>query len=139
MKVPIKIIKEIEIKYCQVRVNVRNWENSIIDGVPDEEGKLTPCREGDLWCPLINIDTGEIINWSRGITAKIHFKVCDEGSYYLQDEECTSHLSIEEDYVPNLLIPGTYGDYIIMDIDINGNIAQWKKNPDISEFYNHLG
>mgnify|MGYP006214627153 CR=1 FL=1 len=41
-------------------------------------------------------------------------------------------LSIEDDYVPNKLIPGQYGDYIVMDIDENGKIANWR--PNLSDF-----
>lgn len=134
MKVTIKVEKEVDIKYCQVKVQVRYWEDTTVDGVEDTEGTLIPCREGELWCPLINIETGEIINWSKGVSAKAHYKVCDAGSYYLQDNDYVTHLSIEDDYVPNGLIPGEYGDYIIMDIDMNGKIKQWKSRIDLSDF-----
>lgn len=134
MKVTIKVEKEVDIKYCQVKAHVRYWEDATVDGMEDTEGTLIPCREGELWCPLINIETGQIINWSKGVTAKIHYKVCDEGSYYLQDEDYNTHLSIEDNYVPDKLIPGEYGDYIIMDIDIDGQIMQWKTPANLSEF-----
>lgn len=136
MKVKIKVEKEVDIKYCQLKVEPRYWEDSEVDGVEDTDGKLIPCREGGLWCPLINIETGEIINWSKGTTANIHYKVCDAGSYYLQDEYGKDVLSIEDDYVPNKLIPGEYGDYIIMNIDINGNIKEWKTPANLSDFLN---
>lgn len=136
MKVTIKVEKEVDIKYCQLKVEPRYWEDSTVDGVEDVDGDLIPCREGDLWCPLINIETGEIINWSRGTTANIHYKVCDAGSYYLQDENYKTLLSIEDDYVPNSLIPGEYGDYIVMNVDINGNIKEWKASPNLEDFLN---
>lgn len=136
MKVTIKVEKEVDIKYCQLKVEPRYWEDSTVDGVEDDDGDLIPCREGDLWCPLINIETGEIINWSKGTTADIHYKVCDAGSYYLQDENYKTILSIEDDYVPNSLIPGQYGDYIVMNVDINGNIKEWKTSPNLSDFLN---
>lgn len=134
MKVTIKVDKEVDIKYCQIKAQVRYWDDATVDGVEDTEGTLIPCREGELWCPLINIETGEIINWSKGVSAKVHYKVCDAGSYYLQDNDYVTHLSIEDDYVPNGLIPGEYGDYIIMDIDMNGKIKQWKSRIDLSDF-----
>lgn len=136
MKVTIKVEKEVDIKYCQLKVEPRYWEDSTVDGVEDDDGDLIPCREGDLWCPLINIETGEIINWSKGTIADIHYKVCDAGSYYLQDENYKTILSIEDDYVPNSLIPGQYGDYIVMNVDINGNIKEWKTSPNLSDFLN---
>lgn len=134
MNVTIKVEKEVDIKYCQIKAQVRYWDDATVDGVEDTEGTLIPCREGELWCPLINIETGEIINWSKGVSAKVHYKVCDAGSYYLQDNDYVTHLSIEDDYVPNGLIPGEYGDYIIMDIDMNGKIKQWKSRIDLSDF-----
>jgi len=128
MKTKIKIEKEVEIKFLQVKAGVRYWEDATINGVEDENGDLTPCRVDDLWCPNIDIDTGIITNWKQGTTANIHFKVCDAGSYYLLDENRNDVLSIENDYVPAILCPkeNGYGDYIIMDVDENGKIDKWK-------------
>lgn len=134
MKLTIKVEKEVDIKYCHLKVEPRYWEDATVDGVDDEEGTLIPCRNGDLWCPLIDIETGEIINWSKGTTANIHYKVCDAGSYYLQDENNNIILSIEDDYVPNKLIPGQYGDYIVMNVDGDGKIKEWKTPADLSDF-----
>ena len=53
MKVKLKIEKELEVKYLQVKAGARYWEDTIVDGVEDTEGSLIPCREGDYWCPLI--------------------------------------------------------------------------------------
>jgi len=132
MKATIKIEKEVDIKTVLVKANVRYWEDAVINGEPDEEGTLTPCRQGDLWCPEIDIDTGIIINWQKGVKADIYFKVCDSGSYYLKDVEGNIVLKREADYVPNELIPGSYGDYIEMEIDENGKIADWR--PSLEDF-----
>lgn len=134
MKATIKVEKEVDIIYCQVKAEVRYWEDTEVDGVEDENGNLIPCREGNLWCPLINIETGVIVNWKQGKKAKIHYKVCDAGSYYLQDENGETVLSIEDNYVPNSLIPGDYGDYIVMTVNEDGVIKEWKSSPDISDF-----
>ena len=134
MKIKIKVEKEVDIKYCQVAAHVRYWEDAEVNGVEDTDGTLMPCRDGELWCPQINVDTGVIVNWEQGKTAKVHFKVCDSGSYSLQNEYGNNILMIEDDYVPNKLIPGEYGDYIIMTIDENGKIAEWKTPPDFSDF-----
>ena len=55
----------------------------------------------------------------------------------MQDEYGNNVLYIEEDYVPNALIPGEYGDYIIMNIDENGKIAEWETPADLSDFFNN--
>lgn len=132
MKATIKIEKEVDIKTVLVKANVRYWEDAVINGQPDEEGTLTPCRKGDLWCPEIDIDTGVILNWQKGIKADIHFKVCDAGSYYLKDADGNIVLKRENAYVPNELIPGSYGDYIEMEIDENGKIFDW--SPSLEDF-----
>jgi hypothetical protein len=134
MKIKIKVEKEVEIKYCQVAAQVRYWEDAEVNGVEDTDGTLMPCRDGELWCPKINVDTGVIVNWEQGKTAKVHFKVCDSGSYSLQNEYGNNILMIEDDYVPNKLIPGEYGDYIIMTIDENGKIDEWETPADFSDF-----
>lgn len=124
----IKIKKEIEVnaRLLHVEACVRYWGNTSVDGVEDEEGTLIPCREGNLWKPVIDIDSGEIINWKDGLTADIHYKVCDEGRYTITDE-CGLKLSVKGGYVPDILSPGGcgYGDYIIMSIDKYGLIEMW--------------
>ena len=132
MKAEIKVKKEVEIKTLVIHANVRYWEDATINGESDEEGSLVPCKDGDLWKPVIDIDSGIIQNCDKGNKASIHFKVCDEGCYYLQDEEGNTVLSIEENYVPKIACPKGkgYGDYIIMDIDENGQIENWKPNID---------
>ena len=130
MKTIIKVEKEVDVKTLAVEAYVRYWEDAEINGVDDVEGDLTPFRVGDLWCPIIDIDTGIIKGWPKGTTAKIHFKVCDAGSYYFIDENGNTIFSIEENYVPSIMCPkeNGFGDYIIMDIDENGQIEKWKPN-----------
>lgn len=124
MKVKVKIETEVELKRLVVKAGVRYWEDATVNGVEDEQGDLIPCREGDLWCPTIDLNTGVITNWESGKIARIHYKVCDAGSYYLQDVDGNTVLSIERDYVPDMLCPkeSGYGDYIIMDVGVNGVI-----------------
>ena len=128
LTVKVKIEKEVEIKTLEVEAGVRYWEDATVNGVEDENGDLIPCRDGELWKPIIDVESGKIINWTIGTKADVHYKVCDNGSYYLKDPEGNIVLSIESNYVPQILCPkdSGYGDYIIMDIDKNGMIADWK-------------
>lgn len=134
MKRIIKVEKEVDLKTLHVEAGVRYWEDATVNGVEDTEGDLIPCREGDLWKPVIDLETGRITNWKQGVTADVHYKVCDDGSYYIKDAEGNTVLSIEDDYVPSILSPGgnSYGDYIIMHIDETGLIQNWKV--DLSDF-----
>lgn len=135
MKIIIKVEKEVEVKTLSVKAGARYWEDASVDGVEDENGDLIPCRDGDYWCPEINIETGIITNWKVGKTAKVHYKVCDNGTYHLKDADGNILLT-KKYYVPNILDLDneSFGDYIIMDIDENGKIDNWNSNPDISDF-----
>lgn len=129
MKITMLVEKEIDFKFIHVEANVRYWEDTTIDGVADEDGTLTPCRDGDLWKPEININNGIIVNWEKGKVAEIHFKVCDACTYNFFDAEGNLVLT-KEGYVPSILSPkeNGFGDYIIMDIDSEGKINNWDKS-----------
>ena len=127
MKVKVKIEKEFEAKRLHVFAGVRYWDDGTVNGIDDEDGKI-PCRNGDNWEPVIDVDSGKITNWTQGVTASVHYKVCDDGSYFLKTDEGEDIASIKDDYVPKCMYPkeNSYGDYIIMDIDENGFIKDWK-------------
>lgn len=134
MKANIKVEKEVEIVTLHVSVGVRYWEDSTVNEVEDTEGTLIPCRNGDRWEPVIEIDTGRIRHWPQGTTAHIHYKVCDDGVYILKDAD-GNIIATKEGYVPEIMYPeeNGYGDYIIMQIDENGVIEDWK--PIVNDFF----
>lgn len=129
MKITVKIEKEFDAKFLQVEAGVRYWEDAKVNGVEDEEGYLIPCRVGDDWCPIIELETGKIINWEIGKTADIHYKVCDDGRYILQDEN-RDHIKTIDGYVISDLT--TSSDYIIFKVDANGIIENW--SPTLDDF-----
>lgn len=118
---------EIDIKFVKIEAAVRYEEEDI----PND----FPFRTGDVWNVLVDIETGIIVDWPQGRTADVHMKVCDEGSYYLLDAEKNIIASIEQDYVPNGIVPGSYGDYIEMTILEDGRIKEWSKKPNLDEFF----
>lgn len=136
MKATIKIKKEVNITTLEVKATPRYWEDTTVNGIEDKDGTLIPCRNGENWCPVIDIETGIITNWEKGKTAKVHYKVCDEGCYFLKEENGIIVASIEDAYVPNILdIYGdSFGDYIILNIDENGKIEDWDNEPEIMDF-----
>ena len=133
MKAKFTVTKEFDIEYLFVEAGVRRWDNGIMNGIEDKDGNI-PCRDGDCWKPLININTGKIVNWTQGVRATIHYKVCDNGTYKLLDVNMELIKKIR-DYVPKMLSPKAegWGDYIIMDIEPDGQINDWKIILD--EFY----
>lgn len=58
----------------------------------------------------------------------VHVKVCDAGKYDLIDVNGKVIATRSEDYVPGFFPGEHYGDYLILDIDIEtGQILNWKK------------
>lgn len=94
-----------------------------------------PFREGDMWKAKVEIDTGKIVGWPEGKSWDLDMKVCDEGSYYLLDSEGNTVADIQDNYVPNGVIPGRYGDYVELNINTQGVITNWPKKPNLSAFF----
>lgn len=134
MKAKIKVEKEVDIKTLKVIANNPDWEDATVNGIEDIDGDRIPCRVGNDWCPIIDIDTGIIKNWIKGTTADIHYKVCDSGTYELLDSAGESIVK-NEGNVPSILCPERegYGDYIIMKVNADGQICNWQ--PNIDDFF----
>ena len=122
--------------YIQVNVNPRYWEDTCVNGQEDFRGTLIPFRKGEQWCPIIRLADGQVMNWPQGITAFVHYKVCDEGEYFLLDTELRKIFKYRDYYVPDhFLCHGLdsdgepqrgYGDYIILSIDETGLVQGYK-------------
>lgn len=134
MKITIKEPKEYDVKFLKADCEVRYWEDADVNGIPDDEGKLIPLRNGEAWCPIIDLATGVIQDWPSGTTADIHYKVCDAGVYSLLDADKNVVKSIDG-YVPKMMAPGGsgYGDYVIMTIGEDGTIVGWRASLDVFE------
>ncbi len=126
MKAPVMQRVEIEIATVDIKVPVRYGDEDMPYDFPK--------RSGDVWAITVDIDTGTIRNWPNYV-ANVHMKVCDEGEYTLRDASGKEVAKKEFDYVPHGLIPGKYGDYIIMNIDACGVITNWPKRPNVDEFF----
>lgn len=126
--------QQVPVKYLRAECGVRYWEDATVNGVEDTVGTLIPCREGDeAWAPMIDLATGKIENWRQGTKADIHYKVCDDGAYELRNEAGDLVRRVTG-YVIKMMCPeeNGYGDYVIMKVDENGVIANWKV--DLTEF-----
>ncbi len=126
MKFKIPTLKEAELKSVQLVLPV-NYEE---EDIPND----FPLREGDKWSAIIDLATGKIRNWPIGKSGEFNMKVVDEGCYYLLDENDNQVLSIEQDYVPNELIPGEWGDYVHLKINEDGTVTNWPTSINIDDF-----
>ena len=135
MKAQIKIEKEANFTHLKVKCGTRYWEDATVNGIEDTDGTLIPLRKGDYWCPVIDIDTGIIKDWPKGTTAQVHYKCCDDGDYWLIADD-GFEFKKPGYYVPHILdiYREGYGDYVILNIDENGQIADWPKEHDIEDF-----
>lgn len=138
--------EEVKVKYFCVDAVPRYWEDGDYNGkedIPWEEQENgakpmmplavendDPKKNRDESYKLvfkIDLETGVIPEWPKGNTAAIHYKVCDQGVYWLEDVDGNEIHKIES-YCPKILEVGdSYpdGDYFIFHIDENGKIAEW--------------
>jgi hypothetical protein len=115
-------------RFIEVDAGVRYWEDADLNGKEDVEG-LVPLRVGERWQPVIELATGRILNWPQGLEANIHYKVCDDGEYWLLDAEQKRIAKWKGYYVPDsILCVGDegFGDYIIFKVDHSGMVTDWR-------------
>lgn len=133
-----------EAKYIEVEAEPRYWEDSVVNEQEDTQGTLIPFRFGDKWCFWIRLSDGWIVNWPEGTTANVHYKVCDQGEYWLSTDE-SRIAKWKSHYVPDAFLchgDTGYGDYIIFNVGADGKIEGWKQ-PEIdqdqwqAELFNH--
>lgn len=127
MKIKITERKEVDVKYLLAEVGARYWEDATVNGIEDVKGDLIPCREGGMWKPLIDLDSGKIVNWEQGKTANVHYKSCDNNVFHLLDKN-KNMVKSTEGYVIEMMSPeeNGYGDYVIMTINEDGIIKNFK-------------
>ena len=84
----------------------------------------------------IHLPSHKIIRWNYNTALRIWAKVCDSGTYELQDKDGNPLLQIVG-YVPNEVIPpqeNGWGDYVEFCIGEDGIISNWPENPDLMIF-----
>lgn len=119
-----------------VEAGVRYWEDAAVNGQKDTDGDQIPFRDGDLWKPVIDIEEGIVIGWPEGVSASIHYKVCDAGEYWLANPDGVKMYKWLGHYVPDEFLcveDRGYGGYIIMTIQSNGQIEGWRQPEVIPE------
>lgn len=139
-------------KYFKVNAGGMYFENATVNGTKDiswEEQRYLIAPRMPLmvydeketehrWQFEIDLESGNIINWPKGTTASTYYKVCDEGSYALLDE---NHNVIHEAccYVPKILAYLDekqyygFGDYIILSIDADGHLKDFPQGDELKK------
>ena len=125
----IKVTREVEVRYLQVDLGVRYWEDATWNG-RDEDDNVPNMyginSSGDRLEWTIDLKSGKILGWPEGATATTHYKVCDDGVYKALDGGFHEVAEVDG-YVPAMLYPGRngYADYVILDIDHQGKIKDF--------------
>ena len=132
MKATVKIEKEVDIRTVIINIAPHYIGDTREDDMPTDFPLLN--ADKTAWVASVDIDTGAIAGWPQGDKRKMHVKVCDAGIYTLIDSDGNEVAELNG-YVPNDVVPGSYGDYVKLDIDENGIITNWPKHPDISTFF----
>lgn len=134
MTFTVNLKSPVEVTHIETEAGVRYWEDATVNGVEDEDGTLIFGRKGDAWCVRIRLADGHVEGWPEGMEASIHYKVCDDGRYWLTDAE-GKRIAEKEGYVPgDFLCHGDngYGDYIILNIGGDGFIKNYSA-PEIDD------
>ena len=132
MKATVKIEKEVDIRTVIIDIAPRYIGDAKDDDMPTDFPMLNAAKTA--WVASVNIDTGEISGWPAGDARKMHVKVCDAGIYSLIDADGNEVIKFAG-YVPHGVVPGSYGDYVELEIDERGVITNWPKSPDVSDFF----
>lgn len=139
MKATIKIKKEVNVQYLKIDAGVRYWEDGSVNGEEDydlsleekgtkprmpfavlvNDGHSDKFNGGFRWQPVIDVESGFIVDWPAGVEAEVHYKICDDGTYSLLDENMKEIVK-SNSYVPDCI--GGYGGYIELSIEPNGHI-----------------
>ena len=142
MKVIVNRPVEIDVKHLFVKARVRYPEDSTLRNLPeydwiedDANKPMMPCMSyvecnrrtsSWHWCPVIDLETGKIINWKQGVCASISYKVVDEFDCYITDSD-DKIVARYNGYVPSFMAIDDegYGDYVYLTINEDGYIENW--------------
>jgi hypothetical protein len=116
--------------HLEVDAEPRYWEDAIVNGVEDDDGTLIPGRDGESWKVRIDLAAGRIEDWPEGTEARIHYKVCDAGLYWLTDAQGKRIATRKGHYVPGEYLrhgDNGFGDYIILNVGSDGVIAEYRR------------
>jgi hypothetical protein len=126
MKIEIPCTKKIEVTAILFEVPI----NDDLEPPFPKEIKLLDIDGEKYWQDIIDLSTGKLSHWPQGISYDFYDKIRDSGTYKLLDPYLLIVKEIQ-DYVPNGIIPGEYGDYMDLQIDENGIVKNWPKEDKI--------
>lgn len=129
MKITVRVPMEIDADAIRVIVPVKDGE------MPDDY----PGRHGNQWDVTIDIETGQIRKWPKGVPAfELNMDVRKDGSYYLLDVEGKELDKLENEYVP-FCFPAGGMNKMYLSIDEYGFVTNWDVDSELVEDSFFLG
>jgi hypothetical protein len=126
MKIKVLVEQEIDVKTLEIRCPFDEDdevpESMVVNGFFDVK---------------IDIDSKKILfadQYASDLPCNVHICAKDRGYYKLINANGDIASRIDSDYVPNGIVPGEYGDYIELSIDMDGVITNWPKSPSLADF-----
>lgn len=118
--------------HLDVEAGVRYWEDATVNGAEedDDDPTIYGAHQRSEWRVRINLAEGRIEGWPADMAASIHYKVCDEGEYWLSDADGKRLAKWRDYYVPSEYLchgGAGYGDYIVLDVEPGGLIKGYEK------------
>lgn len=136
MKAYIKEIKTVEVATLEIDAYIRYLEDTSFDFNGewvncDVFNLECPCMDDHQWRPIIDINTGKILNWSTDKRFWVFGKVCDEFKCKVKNGDGDTIIDYEG-YVPSCMSINDegYGDYIDMIVNTDGTIKNWNFTQD---------
>lgn len=123
MKKTVMVPKEIDFGFVLIEIPPRLMPNDF------------PMPGDSMTKILINIEEGIIQNWPEDSKYLLDIKVGDNCDYTLIDNIGTEVKEIQQSCVPNELIPGEHGDFILLKINEHGRIENWPESPEVTDFF----
>lgn len=80
----------------------------------------------------------KVVETVDAATVEIHAKVCDAGHYTLKGPN-GERISRRDDYVPSFFPGDHYGDYIILEVELDSGIIKNWKRPDPADVATAFG
>lgn len=119
------LLRPVEIEFDSIKIVAETRYAD--EDCPDVPAPFLVGKLLTLTLDLLPDGTARVRDWPAGLAVEIHTKVCDCCSVYLLGDCDRVVASREGDYVPGFMPGKHYGDYVILDIDGDGAVTNWKK------------
>ena len=116
-------------------IEVDDWSECYVNDIEGSEKNRPPLSDKTSWQVEIDLNTGEIDGWKKGVEVDTSFTVGSDGEYWLTNVATKEIDKYSGVGVPKLLnmSGGSFSDQLIFEIDKNGKIKNWHNSGNIQK------